>query len=150
MSHDILRHTVRIGFGTLALLAAAPTLAADLAYPPADPEEPAPTRLYREERVEEEALPPQSGPAPYGPRFAAGPRFAPPPPAEECRTIVKRRIDAYGEEVVRRVRICDEAASPPPRPRYRPSVYDPGPPPHTLPLPPAGVPGGRFEEPPRW
>ena len=143
MSHAYLRRSSRIGLGALALLHAAPALAADLAYPPPYPAEPAPTRVYREERVEEQVPPPpQVGPALSGPRFAAGPRFAPPPPAEECRSIVKRGIDAYGEEVVRRVRVCEEAVDPPPRPRYRPSVSDPGPP-----VPPADVP---FEEPPRW
>ena len=126
----------------LALLAAAPAFAADLAYPPTDPEEPAPTRIEREERLEEQIPPvlPQVGPVLESPRFAAGPRFAPPP--EEFRTIVKRRIDEDGAEVVRRVRICDEVAYPPPRPHVRPSFYDP--------VPPVDVPDGRFDGPQRW
>ncbi|MCJ2112427.1 hypothetical protein MKK64_14670 [Methylobacterium sp. E-025] len=60
-----------------------------------------------------EPPPPPPEPPFRRPRFTAGPDFEPP---ERCRSFVKRRIDAYGEEVVRRVRVCDE-----------PGGYDAGP-----------------------
>ena len=129
------------GLAALALMTATPGLAADLAYPyPAD--EPAPTRIDREERIEEGLPPPRPV---YGPpRFVAGPYEAPPPPVEECRTIVKRRIDFDGEPIERRVRICDEAPYARPAPRFRPSFYRPHP------VPPVEVPDGDWDRPPRW
>ena len=75
------------------------------------------------------------------PRFTAGPEFG--PPSERCRVFVKRRIDPYGEEVVRRVRVCDE-----------PGGYNDGPPHRAIfldgpPLPPAGIPDHGWGG-PRW
>lgn len=43
--------------------------------------------------------PPTYGPPPA--RFVAAP---PPPP---CRMIVRRHFDAFGDEIIRRVRVCD-------------------------------------------
>ncbi|ACL59619.1 hypothetical protein [Methylobacterium nodulans] len=60
-------------------------------------------------------------PAPYGVRPGwAPPRFS--RADETCRVFVKRRIDADGEEVVRRVRVCDEGPGfdGPPRWHHRP------------------------------
>ncbi|MFE1601246.1 hypothetical protein [Methylobacterium sp. ID0610] len=90
-------------------------------------------------------------PSPYGVR----PDYAPPPPPpprfsrdeETCRVFVRRRIDADGEEVVRRVRVCDAGAGPegPPRwHRHRPWRLEGFGPPHERyapPVPPAEVPG---------
>ena len=45
--------------------------------------------------------------------------------AEKCRTYVKRRIDEWGREVLRRVRVCEEAVSP--APSYAPAPYAPAP-----------------------
>lgn len=139
-------------FGIAALTAAHAAVAADFpdpsgpgpeeAGPPPDysPER-GPSRIYREQRVEEEA-PPGAERTPYGPRFAAGPRYAPPPPPmEECRTIVRHRVNAYGEEIRRRIRICDERAPVEPGPRFRQSGYGPGP------IPPADIPEGPYGDP---
>jgi hypothetical protein len=87
---------------------------------------------------------------PPPPRFDSRPGWVPPRvvrPAETCWVFVKRRIDPYGEEVVRRVRVCDEGPvldgpprwrgpgwgadeDGPPRPRFGP------------PRPPADIPEG--------
>lgn len=144
MPSIVMRRMGRIGLAVAAVVSAAPALSADLAYP-YPPEEPAPSRVYREERIEEAVPPPRAEAPLYGPRFVAGPRFAPPPPAEECRTVVKRRIDEDGEEVVRRVRVCEDGPALPSRPRYRPSFYGSGPP-----VPPADVPEEGEEGPPRY
>ncbi|MCE4226704.1 hypothetical protein HCU64_23460 [Methylobacterium sp. C25] len=140
MSHTFVRRLAGLGLGALAFAAAVPALAADFAYPPYPAIERQPSRVYREERIEEELPPPPPPhrPAAYGPRFTAGPYGGPPP--EECRTIIKHRIDAFGEEVERRVRICDER----PAPRFRPSFYRPHP------VPPADISDDRFGGPPRW
>lgn len=69
--------------------------------------------------------PPPPEPVFRRPRFTAGPEFGPPP--ERCRVFVKRRIDPYGEEVVRRVRVCDEPGGYDDGPRRRPVFFD-GPP----------------------
>ncbi|TNC09818.1 hypothetical protein FF100_24780 [Methylobacterium terricola] len=93
--------TARTAFlGALALLSlAGPVAAADLdEYPP--------PRF--EGRGEWRAPPP-----PPPPRVVQAP--------ESCRTFVKRRIDPYGDEVVRRVRVCDEG------PGYRDGGYRDGP-----------------------
>lgn len=139
MSNRVFTPVAGAGFGALALLATWPALAADLAYPPYHGAEPAPARIYREERVEE-ALPPPPPEAVYpGPRFVAQPRYAP-LPDEACRTIIRRRVDFDGEEVVKRVRICEEEAYGRPPPRFgRPR-----------PVPPADVPYGGWDGPPRW
>ena len=83
--------------GAFALLAlAGPVAAADLDdYPP--------PRF--DSRGEWRPAPP-----PPPPRFAQGPG--------PCRVFVKRRIDADGDEVVRRVRVCDEAPEYRDRPRW--------------------------------
>jgi hypothetical protein len=139
MSHSTMWRSA--GLGALVALVTVPAFAADLAYPPYPGIEPGPSRVYRGERIEE-PLPPPPPPRPvYGPRFVGGSYAPPPPPGEECRVVVKHRIDAYGEEVERRVRICEEE----PGPRYRPSFYRP---PH--PVPPADIPGDRWDAPPRW
>ncbi|MET7242259.1 hypothetical protein ABZT49_02720 [Methylobacterium sp. EM32] len=93
--------TARLVLGALSLLLlAGPVAAADLdEYPP--------PRF--EGRTEWRAPPPPP------PRFVQGPG--------PCRVFVKRRIDAYGDEVVRRVRVCDEG------PGYRDGGYRDGPPP---------------------
>ncbi|WP_375456510.1 hypothetical protein [uncultured Methylobacterium sp.] len=71
------------------------------------------------------------------PHFTAGPNYEPAP--EPCRVFVRRRIDAFGEAVVRRVRVCDEPAGyAEGRPR-RPVFLD---------GPPAGIPDGWGG--PRW
>jgi hypothetical protein len=56
-------------------------------------------------------------PPPRFPRFSAGPDGPP-----HCRVFVKRRLDADGEPVIRRVRVCDEPddLGPPRRPRFDP------------------------------
>ncbi|WP_407523422.1 hypothetical protein [Methylobacterium oryzisoli] len=93
---------------------------------------------------------------PPPPRFESRPGWVPPPrvvpPTETCRVFVKRRIDPYGDEVVRRVRVCDEgpALDGPPRwrgPGWRGPDWGPdeeGPPRRRLgpPLPPADIPDG--------
>lgn len=97
------RPTARLVLGalalqTLALIAfAGPVAAADLDEDP-------PPRF--EGRGEWRAPPPPP------PRFVQGPG--------PCRVFVKRRIDAYGDEVVRRVRVCDEG------PGYRDGSYRDG------------------------
>ncbi|TXN57539.1 hypothetical protein [Methylobacterium sp. WL6] len=83
--------------------------------------------------------PPPPEPAFRRPRFTAGPDFEPP---ERCRSFVKRRIDAYGEEVVRRVRVCDEPGGYDDGPR-RPVVFD-----HP-PRPPVDIPDRDWGG-PRW
>ncbi len=51
---------------------------------------------------------------PPPPRFEGGRDWRPPGPPRfagapgGCRVFVKRRYDPYGDEVVRRVRVCDE------------------------------------------
>lgn len=76
-------------------------------------------------------------------RVYARPRYL--PPVEErvvtddgdCRVFIKRRLDRYGREVVRRVRVCDEIAARPHRwagasyGGYEP-LYDPPRPPARL------------------
>ncbi|MGU3538514.1 hypothetical protein [Methylobacterium sp. A54F] len=94
----------------------------------------------------DERPPPPPPPEPaYPPRFTAGPRFEAPPDA--CRTFVKRRIDIDGEEVVRRVRVCDEHPGFGDGPRFRRGHFADhfGPP-----LPPEDVPPRRHWEGPRW
>ncbi|GJD80328.1 hypothetical protein GCM10007886_19350 [Methylobacterium gregans] len=82
----------------------------------------------------------QPPPPPRYPRFSAAPELAPSP----CRVFVKRRFDADGEPVIRRVRVCDEPddLGPPRRPSF-----DPPPPdfPRNFPDEPRGRWGG-----PRW
>ncbi len=102
--------------GAFALLAlAGPVAAADLDDDP-------PPRF--EGRSEWRPTPP---PPPEPPRFESRGEWrpAPPPPPPRfaqgpgpCRVFVKRRIDAYGDEVVRRVRVCDEAPEYRDRPRW--------------------------------
>lgn len=140
-------------FGLVAAMAIHPAVAADFPYPPGPgPEagpppdyqaESGPSRIYREERLEEEAPPPRAARDPYGPRYATGPRYAPPPPPpqEECRTIVRHRVNAFGEEIRRRIQICDERGPIEPGPRFRPSGYGPGP------VPPADIPEGPYGDP---
>ncbi|WP_053080611.1 hypothetical protein [Methylobacterium variabile] len=71
--------------GALALLAAAaPAAAADLDEPP----------------------PRFEGRGDWRPAPPPPPRFVQSP--ETCRVFVKRRIDPYGDEVVRRVRVCED------------------------------------------
>jgi hypothetical protein len=49
------------------------------------------------------------GPPPPPPAYEPPPRrFVAVPPPPPCRVIVRRHLDPYGDEVVRRVRICDE------------------------------------------
>lgn len=103
------------------MLAATPALAADFdrPYPPGPGYaggEPPPPEL-------ESRGPPRFT---FGPRLERGPD---PEPREACREFVRRRLDAYGEPVLRHVRICDE-----------PSL-DRGPPPP--PLPPDEIPPRR-------
>ena len=81
-------------------------------------------------------------------------RLPPPPPiarapveAGPCRFIVRRRVNDFGEVVIRRIRICDEVvAGPPPAPRWpgelRRDVYRPAAPP----VPPRPVPGWPDED----
>ena len=57
-------------------------------------------------------------------------RLAPPPSAafaegEACRVIVKRRVDEFGERVVRRVRICEVDDISSPRRRWSPHPVPP-------------------------
>lgn len=138
-------------FGIAALTAAHSAVAADFpdapgpgpeetGPPPEYSPERGPSRVYREERVEEEA--PDYAERPRGPRYAAGPHYAPPPPPpQDCRTIVRHRVNAYGEEIRRRIRICDERASGEFGPRFRRSGYGPGP------IPPADIPEGPYGDP---
>jgi hypothetical protein len=129
------------GLAALAFLAG-PALAADFdgAYPPPRPD--------LEDEVVRRPPPPPPEPVFHGPRFSAGPRFDP-PPADECRTFVKRRFDAYGDEVVRRVRVCDERPGFGRGPRFGPDPLAAGGygPPH--PVPPGEIPEGRWGG-PRW
>ena len=127
-SVSVFRRARLAGLCVLAL-ASAPALAADF-----DP--PYPPRA--DEAGDYERLPPPPPePRPHRPRFTAGPDFVPPP--EACRTFVKRRIDDFGEEVVRRVRVCDEPA------RFDAGFYRR---PHG-PVPPEDVPP-RYWHGPRW
>ncbi len=88
--------------------------------------------------------PPYQAPPPaqyYPPQPPAVVPYGPPvvqAPIEGCRVIVRPGFDAYGRQVFRRVRICEEdevAVAPaypaPPPPRYgygyRPGYYDPQP-----------------------
>ena len=57
--------------------------------------------------------------APYG-----GYQSPPVVAAEQCRTYMKRRIDEWGREVLRRVRVCEEAVSP--APSYAPALAPAG------------------------
>ncbi|TXM71631.1 hypothetical protein FV222_17570 [Methylobacterium sp. WL103] len=98
-------------------------------YPPRPPEYAEPA--YRE---------PPPPPTFRRPHFTVGPDFEPP---ERCRSFVKRRIDAYGEEVLRRVRVCDEPGGYDEGPRRRPVFYD-----HP-PRPPADIPDREWGG-PRW
>lgn len=100
------------------MLAATPALAADFdgPYPP-----------HGSGYEDREAPPPPRPETDRGPpRFTAGPRFERGPdsgPPEACREFVRRRLDAYGEPVLRRVRVCDEPAferGPPPLPEEIP------------------------------
>lgn len=115
---------LRLAAGAALALVAFPALAADFdgPYPPRPT---APVPDFHESR----AYPPPPPPVPgYGPpRFAAGPHLR--PPEDGCRVFVRRRFDADGEPVIRRVRVCDErpfmggprAAAfdgPPPPPRF--------------------------------
>lgn len=75
------------------------------------------------------------------PRFTAGPEFG--PRSERCRVFVKRRIDPYGEAVVRRVRVCDEPGGYGDGPPHRAIFLDEPPP------PPAGIPDRDWGG-PRW
>ena len=113
------------------LVVAASAADFDGPYPPRAPDygEPA----YREP-------PPPPPPVFHRPRFTAGPDFEPP---ERCRTFVKRRIDGYGEEVVRRVRVCDEPGGYDDGPRRRPVFFD-----HP-PRPPIDIPDRGWGG-PRW
>lgn len=85
--------------------------------------------------------PPPPEPVFRRPRFTAGQDFGPPEP---CRTFVKRRVDAYGEEVLRRVRVCDEPGGYDDGPRHRPVFFD-----HP-PRPPGDIPYRRDWDAPRW
>ncbi|MER2269510.1 hypothetical protein [Methylobacterium oxalidis] len=88
--------------------------------------------------VEFERGPPPPPPEPrlHAPRFTAGPRFE--PPVDECRVFVKRRFDAYGDEVVRRVKVCDERPGFRGGPRFGRDEFAP-------PIPPAPVPEARWD-----
>ncbi|MEH3147078.1 MAG: hypothetical protein PGN34_17405 [Methylobacterium frigidaeris] len=76
------------------------------------------------------------GPPPP-PRFEGRPDWRPPGPPrfsgppEGCRVFVKRRYDPYGDEIVRRVRVCDDGPGdrwgPPRRRHWHPDGFD-GPP----------------------
>ncbi|MCJ2121617.1 hypothetical protein [Methylobacterium sp. J-077] len=115
----------RAGFCAL-LFAAAPALAADFDGPPPPHGYGGPVDGYERER-----RPP---PPPPELEFRR-PRFTAAPP-EACREFVRRRFDPDGAPVVRRVRVCDEAA------------FERGPPPPPPPPPEDGPPrpwGG-----PRW
>ena len=131
------------GLTALALVAG-PALAADFdgAYPPPRPE-------YGD-ALERRPQPPPPPPEPafHGPCFTAGPRFDP-PPADECRTFVKRRFDSYGDEVVRRVRVCDERPGFGRGPRFGPGHFEPGGYGAPHPVPPGEIPEGRWGG-PRW
>jgi hypothetical protein len=94
--------------------------------------------------------PPVYGPAPYpAPNYGAGYERGGP-----CRIVLDRRVDPYGREIVRRVRVCAEGGMYPPEapvvapgygypaPRYyepRPSGYYAYPP-----RPPASVGPGYY------
>ena len=112
------------------ILAATPALAADFdgPYPLPDPgyegrEPPPPPRPEPEFRGPPRVTAgprfdrgPDAGTRDFGPGDVA-PRDAGPP--EACREFVRRRLDADGEPVLRRVRVCDEPAferGPPPPP----------------------------------
>ena len=104
-------HNSRLAALCALMLAAPPALAADFAgpYPPQAP------------GYEEREAPPPLRPEPGfrgPPRFERGPDPGPP---EACREFVRRRLDADGEPVLRRVRVCDgpafEREPPPPEPR---------------------------------
>ena len=96
------------------ILAATPAFAADF-------DRPYPPQGFGHEGRDP---PPRSEPEFRGPpRFTTGPRFEHGPgsePPEACRTFVRRRLDADGEPVLRRVRVCDEPSfergPPPPLP----------------------------------
>lgn len=123
-------HPSRLTALCALMLAATPALAADFdrPYPPRGP--------GYEDR-EPSPRPPRPEPAFRGPpRFTAAPRFERGPdsgPPEACREFVRRRLDADGEPVLRRVRVCDEPA------------FERGPP-----RPPEEIPPRRWGGPPRW
>ncbi len=119
--------------GALAAAIALPAFAADLDYP-----YPGPGPVYREERIEEHGPPPPPPRPIYGPRFSAAPGYAPLRGA--CRTTVTRRVDFDGDEVERRVSVCDALPDhhPPLRPPFRPHLDGPDP------LPPGALPDERW------
>ena len=73
------------------------------------------------------------GPPVYGPYPNGGAAYERGP--APCRIVLERRIDPYGREVVRRVRVCDEGAGyapgyeagVPPGYGYPPRYYEPAP-----------------------
>src|SRR5262249_14368060 len=84
--------------------------------------------------------PPPTYNAPYAPPPAYEPPrsyngYYPPPPhaaaTEQCRTYTKARIDEWGRQVLRRVRVCEAVVGPtpayPPSPYVAPSPYAPAP-----------------------
>jgi hypothetical protein len=111
----------------LAILAANPATAADFdfdaaprydaPYAPPPPLPPAPT--YNA---------PYAPPPAYEPPRVHGGYYPPPPPrpvaAEECRSYLKSRVDEWGREVQRRVRVCEDVVG---APRHAPAYA----PPHT-------------------
>ena len=100
-------------------------------YPPRPPEYAEPA--YREP-------PPPPAPMFHRPHVTAGPDFEAP---ERCRSFVRHRVDAYGEEVVRRVRVCDGPGGYDEGPRRRPVYFD-----HP-PRPPVDIPDREWGG-PRW
>lgn len=103
-----------IAFGGALFASASPAAASDLEVP---------YRTY--ERRESYRPPPPPDPV-YVER-----RYVPPPPRRvevevdetACRIITRRRIDDWGREVVRRIRVCDDGVVErrpygPPPPRY--------------------------------
>lgn len=100
------------------------------------------------------APPPYAGP--YEPADEAG-RYAPPPVMRErfggdferCRIFHRVRIDPYGREVLRRVRVCDEAvaARGPGWAAAAPPPYGYGAPVYGAPRPPRVIgPGPEYNE----
>jgi hypothetical protein len=118
----------------VAVAAVTPSLAADFdpdvapryeaPYVPPPPPAPAPT--YNT---------PYVPPPAYEPRVHGG-YYPPPAPAprpvaaEECRSYVKSRVDEWGREVQRRVRVCEDVVGAAPHyapPRYYAPSYAPPP-----------------------
>lgn len=99
-------------------------------------------------------------PPPYGQPEGYGERRPPPPPRfeepgpvqrhvgrppEPCRTVIRRRVTPDGEEVVRRITICEESRVRPEPFRFEPDPRgDIGGP--RGPAPPREVPDGRYGE----